>query len=169
MKKRKSDTRLERFRAAQDSADMGFDAALHEIQTGGKRGHWIWYVFPQLSGLGSSEFSQTFAIEGPREAAEFLRDPKLRSRLLTITRAVATQLRTRKAASLRMLMGSDTDARKLVSSLTLFGSVAEDLDSRERLADCHALARAADEVLAIAASQGYPACEFTVHTLQGDA
>jgi uncharacterized protein (DUF1810 family) len=148
---------------------MGFEAALHEIQAGGKRGHWIWYVFPQLSGLGSSDFSHAFAIDGKREAAELLRDPKLRSRLLTISAAVATQLRTRKAASLRTLMGSDTDARKIVSSLALFGSVAKDLYTREGLADCHALAQVADEVLAIAASQGYPACEFTIQTLQEDA
>ncbi len=41
---------------------MGFEVALHEIETGEKRGHWIWYVFPQLSGLGSSGLSRTFAI-----------------------------------------------------------------------------------------------------------
>ena len=70
---------------------MGFEAALHEIQAGGKRGHWIWYVFPQLAGLGSSGLSHTFAIADKHEAAEFLRDPKLRSRLHTITAAVAAQ------------------------------------------------------------------------------
>ena len=167
-RKMKSDERLERFKVAQDSIHMGFEVALHEIQTGEKRGHWIWYVFPQLSGLGSSGFSHTFAIADKHEAAEFLRDPKLRSRLQTITAAVAAQLRTRKVSSLLTLMGSDTDARKVVSSLTLFGSVAKELYTRDGLADCRALVEGTDEVLAIAASQGYPACEFTVRALQRD-
>jgi uncharacterized protein (DUF1810 family) len=64
MRKVKSNTRLDRFTVAQDSLHAGFEAALHEIQAGGKRGHWIWYVSPQLSGLGSSDCSYTFAIDG---------------------------------------------------------------------------------------------------------
>jgi uncharacterized protein (DUF1810 family) len=158
--------RLERFKLAQDSSHAGFASALEEIQTGGKRGHWIWYMFPQLSGLGASGFSHSFAIDGKDEAVEFLHDPQLRSRLVTITAAVATQLRTRKTTSLRALMGSDTDARKIVSSLTLFGGVAKDLYTVEGLDDYQTLAHVADEVLTIAASQGYPACEFTVQRLQ---
>jgi uncharacterized protein (DUF1810 family) len=161
--------RLERFKLAQDSSHAGFESALNEIQAGGKRGHWIWYVFPQLAGLGTSGLSHTFAIDGKAEAVEFLRDPQLRSRLLTIATAVATQLRTRRATSLRALMGSDTDARKIVSSLTLFGSIAKDLDAAEGLADYHTLADVADQVLSIAASQGYPACAFTVRRLQEPA
>jgi uncharacterized protein (DUF1810 family) len=105
-----SNSRLERFKVAQDSPEGGFASALQEIQAGGKRGHWIWYVFPQLAGLGSSGLSHTFGIDGRREAAAFLHDPELRSRLLTITEAVATRLRTENAASLRTLMGSHTDA-----------------------------------------------------------
>ena len=67
----------------------------------GKRGHWIWYVFPQIDGLGMSGLSQAFALDGEEEAAEFLRDSELRSRLLTIASTVADQLGTGRAQSLR--------------------------------------------------------------------
>jgi uncharacterized protein (DUF1810 family) len=157
---------LDRFKRAQSASHAGFEAALHEIQSGGKRGHWIWYVFPQLSGLGTSALSQSFAIAGEEEAAEFLRDAELRSRLRTIATAVASQLAKRRPASLRALMGSDTDARKLVSSLTLFGHVAKALYANEGDDAYDAIARVADEVLAVAASEGYAPCEYTLRRLQ---
>ena len=151
---------IERFKSAQESPDAGFESALAEIRAGRKRGHWIWYVFPQLSGLGTSPMSQSFAIDGEQEAIEFLRDAELRARLLTISRAVADQLRTG-SVSLVGLMGSQVDAQKLVSSLTLFGSVARKLHSIEGVGEYDALARIADDVLAAAASQGYPPCAYT--------
>ncbi|MGE5835869.1 MAG: DUF1810 family protein, partial [Acidobacteriota bacterium] len=82
-------TGLERFKSAQAAAHSGFDTALAEIRAGGKRGHWIWYIFPQLAGLGGSPMSAHFAIAGEAEAMEYLRDRDLRARLLTITTAVA--------------------------------------------------------------------------------
>jgi len=151
--------RLDRFKHAQASSFAGFAAALEEIRAGGKRGHWIWYVFPQVRGLGTSGTSQTFAIDGEEEAAAFLRDPELRSRILTITQAVATQLRS--GTPLRALMGSDVDAKKVVSSLTLFGAVAKTLHGTDGLDVYEVLAAAADDVLALAARQGYPACALT--------
>jgi uncharacterized protein (DUF1810 family) len=160
-------SRLERFKSAQDSSRSGFQSALDEIRSGGKTGHWIWYVFPQLAGLGSSGPAQLFAIDGEEEAAEFLHDAELRSRLLTITAAVAEQLRTRKATSLGALMGSDIDARKIVSSLTLFGRVARNLDATEGIETCGALAQVAEEVLAVAATEGYPPCAYTLRRLAG--
>lgn len=157
-------SRLDRFKSAQDSPHSGFAAALDEIESGAKTSHWIWYIFPQLSGLGSSRTSQSFAIDDEDEAAAFLRDPLLRQRLLTITAAVAKQL-ARPGTSLTALMGSDTDARKLVSSLTLFGPVARTLHASEGLDAGEAIAAAADEVLAVAASQGYPRCAHTLRRL----
>jgi uncharacterized protein (DUF1810 family) len=157
--------RLERFKTAQSSADSGFDAALKEIQAGGKRGHWIWYIFPQLSGLGSSPASQAYGIDSADEAAEFLRDSELRSRLLTITNAVARQLAPPKMMSLPALMGSDIDARKLVSSLTLFGSVARKLQAAESGDEYDEIVDAAQEVLAAAAAQGYARCAYTLRRL----
>jgi uncharacterized protein (DUF1810 family) len=153
---------LERFRTAQDAANAGFETALAEIRAGGKRSHWIWYIFPQLAGLGMSNASQFFAIADRQEAIAYLRDEQLRTRLLTITRAVAEQLRARVGPSVEMLMGSDTDARKLVSSLTLFAPLARALSTQERSADYAALADAADEVLRLADAEGYPACAHTL-------
>jgi uncharacterized protein (DUF1810 family) len=159
--------RLDRFKSAQNSSAAGFETALEEIRTGGKRGHWIWYVFPQLSGLGASGISRAFAIDGQEEAVAFLHDEELRSRLLTIVTAVADQLDKKSAPSLRMLMGSDTDARKVVSSLTLFGRVARRLHDVEGAAVYGAIAPAADVELPAAEAEGYPACAYTLRALGG--
>ena len=156
--------RLDRFRQAQDSSHGGFESALHEVHAGAKRGHWIWYVFPQIAGLGMSAASRAYAIEGEPEAIEFLRDGELRSRLLTITEAVAGQLRA--GHRLAALMGSDIDAKKVVSSLTLFGHLARKLAADEGIEAFVALATVADEVLTLAAGQGYPPCTFTRRRLQ---
>jgi uncharacterized protein (DUF1810 family) len=170
---------LERFKQAQDQPDSGLAAALAEIQSGRKRGHWIWYVFPQLSGLGASWSSQTYGISDLSEAMEYLRDPVLRSRLQTLTTAVLRSTRgsrigargstveSGKAVTLETLMGSSIDVRKLVSSLTLFGNVAGKLYAAEGLAAHESLARVAEEVLAVAASQGYPPCPYTLARLAG--
>jgi uncharacterized protein (DUF1810 family) len=159
-------SRLDRFRDAQNSSGAGFESALDELRTGGKKGHWIWYIFPQISGLGTSGPSRIFAIDGEEEAVEFLRDSELRSRLLTIANALAEQLGKGNAKSLRALMGSEIDARKVVSSLTLFGRVARMLE-REGDEAFGSIANVADKVLAVAASQGYPPCAYTLRRLRG--
>ena len=135
------------------------------MRAGGKRGHWIWYVFPQIGGLGKSQASQAFAIDGEEEAVEFLRDLELRSRLLTIAQAVAEQLRA--GVALSALMGSEIDARKVVSSLTLFGHVARTLYETEGVDAYGSVATVADEVLALAAPQGYPPCAQTLRLIRG--
>jgi len=167
-------SRLDRFRVAQNQAHTGFLSALAEIQAGAKRGHWIWYVFPQLDGLGASSASRTFAIDGPAEAAEYLRDPELRSRLSIILKAVVLRLKSGNHTTLRALMGSDIDVRKLVSSLTLFGCVARqlqlgqikeaDIQSGEsRVGDAYSsVVRLAEEILAAADAEGYAACTYTL-------
>jgi len=150
---------LQRFKDAQQRRGSGFEAALSEIQSGRKQGHWIWYVFPQLAGLGHSAASREFGIDGVAEAEAYLRDPLLRSRLLTITIAVEEQLRQR--ISLESLMNSSIDVMKLVSSLTLFSRVAKRLRAEEGLSDYASLARIADTILAKADAQGYLPCQFT--------
>jgi uncharacterized protein (DUF1810 family) len=151
---------IEAFKHAQDSPHAGFQTALNEIRQGAKRGHWIWYVFPQLEGLGFSPLAQAFAIHGTDEAEAYLRDDELRTRLLTITEAVADQLQT--GMDLHELMGSDIDARKIVSSLTLFAHVARTLADREHSEQFAALAEVAEEVLTRAAQAGYPPCAYTL-------
>jgi uncharacterized protein (DUF1810 family) len=159
--------RLDRFRAAQDAPGSGFDDALAEIEAGGKTGHWIWYVFPQIAGLGSSSMSRSFAITDAAEAADYLRDDTLRSRLLIISTAIGGQLAG--GCSLAALMGSDIDARKLVSSLTLFEHVARTLHAAGGPEDCEALGRAAERVLTVAAAQGYPRCAHTMRRVGHEA
>jgi uncharacterized protein (DUF1810 family) len=154
---------LARFTEAQELGLSGFDAALREIQAGAKTGHWIWYVFPQLTGLGISSVSRTYGIHGLEEARDYLRNPTLRSRLLTITTAVADHLA--RGASIETLMGSSTDALKLVSSLTLFRHAATDLHAEEELPACGSLARVASDVLKAAESQGYGPCRYTLSQL----
>lgn len=159
-------SRLERFRLAQLSPDSGFESALAEIRAGRKRGHWIWYVFPQLAGLGTSSASRAFAIQDRAEAAEFLRDPQLRGRLVGITRAVAEQLQSGRTASLQALFGSDIDAQKVVSSLTLFGTVAKELQDDEGGTEYRLLGEMADAILAKARVEGYPPCAPTLENLR---
>jgi uncharacterized protein (DUF1810 family) len=155
---------LDRFKEVQAHTDSGFDAALSELAAGRKQGHWIWYVFPQLLGLGASAPSQFYGIDGVAEATRYLQDPALRSRLLKIAGTVADQ--ARRGTSLAALMSSRIDVSKLVSSLTLFGAVAKKLYAAEGLAEYDTIARTADEVLGAAALEGYPPCPYTLAALQ---
>ena len=157
---------LQRFKDAQDQAVSGFEAALSEMRAGGKRSHWIWYVFPQLSGLGQSPAAQIYGLRGVSEASEYLRDPLLRSRLLLIASAVAEQVGPQRKTSLPRLMGSTIDVTKLVSSMTLFGNLAKHLHAKDGDAEYAAIARVADDILAVAKTEGYPPCQFTLGRLE---
>ena len=157
-------SRLQRFKDAQDQAVSGFESALSEIRAGGKRSHWIWYVFPQLSGMGSSAASRTYGLDGVGEAEDYLRDPLLRSRLLTIASAAARQVDGGGVTVVR-LMGSSIDATKLVSSMTLFEHVAQRLHDLEGLDEYASLAAAAKTLLQRAAAEGCPPCQFTMNAV----
>lgn len=154
---------LARYIEAQDQPHTGFASALAEIRAGEKQGHWIWYVFPQLAGLGRSGPSLRYAIADLAEARAYLQHPELRSRLLAITSAVAEQVR--QGRRLTDVMGSSIDATKLVSSLTLFAQVARQLDLAEGCDTYRDLVATAQEVLAAAHGQGYPPCRFTLDRL----
>ena len=156
---------LLRFRRAQDEGDAGFEVALRELQAGRKRSHWIWYVFPQLAGLGQSAMAQAFGIRDRDEAESYLRDDVLRARLARAVATVAEQLEDPRSLRLDDLMGGHIDALKLVSSLTLFEAVAIDLHAREPEEALAALAADASRGLAVADSQGYPRCAFTLRQL----
>jgi uncharacterized protein (DUF1810 family) len=154
--------RLERFLEAQDAGD--FDRALREMRAGRKQGHWIWYIFPQLSGLGHSSASRLYGLDGFSEATEYLRHPILRSRLLEITAVAAARLEA--GVPLDTLMSSQIDALKIVSSMTLFHAVAEKLQADEGNRDYESLRQMTGEVLAAARAQGYPPCQFTLDQLR---
>jgi uncharacterized protein (DUF1810 family) len=147
---------LDRFRSAQDRAGAGFATALAEIRAGGKRSHWIWYVFPQLAGLGSSPAARTYGLRDIDEATAYLRDPVLGPRLHTIARAAADKLG--EGVPFETLMGSEIDVMKLVSSLTLFRGVAQ------RAGD-QPMVEVAEAILTVAEAAGHPRCRHTLERL----
>lgn len=149
---------LSRFHTAQANPTAGYDAALTEIRRGRKTSHWIWYIFPQLAGLGRSSTARAYAIHDLAEACKYLRDPLLRARYEEIADAVSDQLTRGRA--LEDLMGSRTDALKLVSSLTLFRAAARTLASNDPVLD--ALAHRCDSILEESKVQGYPPCANTL-------
>ena len=114
---------LERFVNAQENPYSGYERALEEMKQGQKRGHWIWYIFPQLRGLGFSDMAQYYGICGKQEAREYLQHPVLGARLREITEAILLHAGQTTAED---LMNGEIDAMKLRSSMTLFDSVSPD-------------------------------------------
>lgn len=108
---------LHRFRAAQDAVWAEVEA---ELRAGGKRTHWMWFVFPQLSGLGHSAMARHYAMRDADEARTYLADPILGQRL----REGITLLMAHHGQDIRMILGSPDDL-KLRSCLTLFEAIAE--------------------------------------------
>lgn len=109
---------LRRFVAAQDAGGV-FDEAVLELRRGRKRTHWMWFVFPQVAGLGRSATAQRFAVSGLPEAEAYLAHPVLGPRLVQSAR-VLTELASTDAVE---VFGS-VDAQKLRSSMTLFARAA---------------------------------------------
>ena len=149
---------LERFHEAQAGRGAGYDTALAEIRAGGKRSHWIWYVFPQIEGLGRSSTALAYAMKDLGEACAYLRDPILRARYEEIVAAVSEQLV--RGIRLEHLMRGRTDALKLVSSLTLFRAAAEQLVREDPV--YASLAERLAALLGQTGEQDYPACDFTL-------
>ena len=147
---------LERFHEAH--ATRAADAALAEIRAGGKRSHWIWYIFPQIEGLGRSSTARAYAIQDLSEVCAYLRDPILRARYEEIVAAVSEQLV--RGIRVEDLMGGRTDALKLVSSLTLFRAAAEQFGREDPV--FAPLAERLATLLGQTTQQGYPACDFTL-------
>jgi uncharacterized protein (DUF1810 family) len=155
---------LDRFHQAQDSAGDAFADALRELRAGRKTGHWIWYVFPQLAGLGASPMAVTYGLAGPEEGVAYLEDRVLAARLVDAVSAVRAHVAPLQGAPARLeiVMGSRIDALKLVSSMTLFARLARDVGGRP---DLDALAHHAEAILVAAAAQGYARCAFTEEAL----
>ncbi len=112
--------RLRRFVEAQDTGGV-HDQALRELRAGRKRGHWMWFVFPQIAGLGSSPTARHYAVADLDEARRYLADPVLGPRLRECARALLEQPETDPVAVLGAV-----DAMKLRSSMTLFEAAAPD-------------------------------------------
>jgi uncharacterized protein (DUF1810 family) len=110
---------LDRFVAAQD--DGSYRAAVAELRAGRKTSHWMWFIFPQVAGLGRSAAAQHFAISALDEAQAYLRHPVLGPRLRECVQLLAAL----DGKSADQILGS-VDAMKLRSSLTLFMAAAPD-------------------------------------------
>lgn len=106
---------LQRFVAAQEDRAI-YARALEELRAGRKQSHWIWFVFPQIAGLGESPMSQAYAIRSLDEARAYLEHPILGSRLHECCEAL---LAADPAASADQILGG-IDAIKVRSSMTLF-------------------------------------------------
>jgi uncharacterized protein (DUF1810 family) len=116
---------LERFVAAQRHS---YSAAIAELRAGEKRSHWMWYVFPQLQGLGSSATAQRYGIASLDEARAYVAHPVLGPRL----RECAAALLAIEGRTARAMLGAPDDL-KLRSSATLFARAAEPHSPFERL------------------------------------
>ncbi|MCD2183866.1 DUF1810 domain-containing protein [Rhizobium sp. GN54] len=109
---------LSRFHEAQEAV---YPQALAELKRGRKETHWMWFVFPQVEGLGMSPMTQRYAIHSAGEARAYLADPVLGPRLTACVEALLSV----PGRSAREIMGAPDDV-KLRSSLTLFAAVADD-------------------------------------------
>lgn len=112
-----TENQLKRFIDAQASS---YQTALSEIKNGKKRSHWMWYIFPQIQGLGFSETAVFYAIKDVDEAEAFLKHSVLGSRLIAISE-VLLELESKNA---NQIFGSPDDM-KLKSSMTLFAALPD--------------------------------------------
>ena len=106
---------LKRFLDAQKN---DFERALAEIKRGRKQSHWMWYIFPQIAGLGSSETSRFYAVKNRAEAEIYMAHPVLGARLVEISEALLEI----EGKTANQIFGSPDDM-KLKSSITLFGAL----------------------------------------------
>ncbi len=112
---------LERFLEAQDGT---YERAAQEVRAGRKASHWMWFVFPQIAGLGFSDTSRYYAISGLDEARAYLRHPILGPRLEAISRILVEDLPRSDPQLTALQIFGHTDATKLRSSMTLFALAA---------------------------------------------
>lgn len=118
---------LERFLRAQA---RDYEGALRELRGGRKRSHWIWYVFPQMRGLGYSRMSEYYGIDGLDEARAYMADPTLRARLLEVSQALLDL-----PGSDPMAVMGHPDDLKLRSCMTLFCLAAPDEPAFQQVLD----------------------------------
>lgn len=109
---------LDRFLVAQE---YSYDTALREIRAGRKRSHWMWYIFPQIAGLGMSYTAQLYSIQDISEARDYIAHPVLGARLIEISRALLNL----DSSDATAVMGYPDDL-KLCSCMTLFKQVSDD-------------------------------------------
>ena len=112
-----------------DAQEDDYEIALNEIKNGHKRSHWIWYIFPQIAGLGHSSTAQYYSIKDLDEAKEYLKNEILRSRLIEISSELLKQ-----NDSIDNIMGYP-DNLKLCSCMTLFYEADPNIDVFKKVID----------------------------------
>ena len=112
-------TSIERFLKTQNATYYGYKQALAEIENGRKVSHWIWFVFPQMKGLGHSRMSEFYGIENREEAEDFLLNYTLNDRIHEISNALLQHMGT----PVNKIFGG-IDAIKVRSSMTLFDTLS---------------------------------------------
>ena len=122
-----AETSIKRFLDAQES---DYNTALAEIRAGRKGSHWIWYIFPQIAGLGRNGTATYYAIKDMGEAREYLAHPVLRQRLLEISEALLEL----DGGDPLAVMGSPDDL-KLRSSMTLFALAEPECEVFQKVLD----------------------------------
>jgi uncharacterized protein (DUF1810 family) len=120
---------LKRFVLAQNADDI-YETAFGELRRGQKTSHWMWFVFPQVAGLGFSSLSMRFSIASLDEAKAYLQHPVLGPRLIECAEIVADL----QELSAQQVFGA-VDAQKLQSSMTLFSRASPDERAFERVLD----------------------------------
>jgi uncharacterized protein (DUF1810 family) len=120
---------LERFVEAQDSGGT-YQRAVAELRNGRKTRHWMWFIFPQITGLGHSAMAQAYAISNLAEAQAYLEDPVLGPRLIECSEIVAAH----QGLSAQQIFGG-IDAMKLRSSMTLFAHADPDQEIFKQVID----------------------------------
>ena len=110
---------IERFLDAQNATYAGYEKALEEVRNGRKVWHWIWYVFPQMRGLGHSERANYYGIADRGEAEDYLLNFTLNDRIHEISEALLQH----KGKSVYRIFG-EIDAMKVLSSMTLFDAIS---------------------------------------------
>ena len=147
---------IDRFGEAHEAH---FDRALREIKNGSKKTDWMWFVFPQIQGLGGSRNARIYAVQSIEMATELLRHEQFCRHLDQIVQEVRVQLNV-SDRTIKSLMGSPDD-QKLVSSLTLFAEVA----SRLELSN---LVQNSTQILRRSRREGFRTCQATEDFIRAD-
>lgn len=113
-----------------DAQLRDYPNAFTEIKNGRKQSHWMWYIFPQIAGLGRSEISTYYSIQNLDEAKAYMEEPLLRSHMLEICEALLEQ----ECSDANKIFGFPDDI-KLKSSMTLFAQACPDMDIFQKVLD----------------------------------
>ncbi|MDH8702492.1 uncharacterized protein (DUF1810 family) [Dysgonomonadaceae bacterium PH5-43] len=120
MEQKANTTNINRFIKAQDSYNS-YNDAINELRKGKKETHWIWFIFPQIKGLGKSETAKYYAIDSLDEANMYLQNPILRNRL-----AECCEILLELAESDPVNIFGRLDAKKVKSCMTLFSEISDE-------------------------------------------